>query len=155
MQIPKMQIPKMLILTALLAIAAGLAVASEEIAEREELECAECHEPPESETLNDKGKYYELMGSLDGFDEVAAAFEQCTYCHVGEAGSSELTPKGQTFAFAVMDMEGLRQWLRSEHPGMGALDEAEKQGPEEEERKDSEESGSEEEEPEGDSKGGG
>ena len=126
------QVLKTLITVMVLLGLAGVAVATEELAEKEDLVCTSCHDKPGSKLLTDKGKYYELMGSLDGYDRIEATFERCTYCHVKKPGSKKLTKKGKSFAFAVMDMEGLRQWLTSEHPGLGALDEAEKQGPEKE-----------------------
>lgn len=96
---------------------AGLpAGASKQIAEREDLQCTVCHARPGSKRLTDRGKYYEKLRTLDGYDEVIAAFSECTACHVNKPGSKKLTDRGRAFQFAVRDMEGLRLWLRESHP---------------------------------------
>ena len=103
-----------------LAWAAGgrEAQASNQIARKEGLACTVCHDKPGSRLLTDRGKYYEEMHSLKGYDDVISAFSQCTSCHVKKPGSKTLTPNGKTFAGLVHDMSGLRQWLQEYHPGM-------------------------------------
>lgn len=106
-----------LLLAAILVSLAGLpAGASNRIAEQEGLQCTVCHDKPGNKRLTDRGLYYEKMRSLDGYDEVIAAFSECTACHVTRPGSKKLTDRGRVFAFAVRDMEGLKQWLRESHP---------------------------------------
>lgn len=108
-----------LLLTAVLVSLTGLpAGASNQIAEREGLQCTVCHDKPGSKLLTDRGKYYEEMRTLDGYDEVVAAFSECTACHVSKPGSKKMTDRGRAFGFAVRDMEGLKQWLRETHPQM-------------------------------------
>jgi hypothetical protein len=102
----------------LISLAGMPAGASNQIAEREGLQCTVCHAKPGSKRLNDRGKYYEEMRTLDGYDEVIAAFSECTACHAGKPGSKKLTDRGRAFSFAVRDMEGLRQWLMESHPLM-------------------------------------
>ncbi len=101
-----------------LALTGGIGVlqATEEIADSEKLECAVCHEPPDSELLTDRGKYYELMRSLEGFESVIEKFESCSYCHAREPGSDELTRDGVRFDWMMRDMKGLRAWLDEYHP---------------------------------------
>ena len=96
-------------------LSAGIAGASEQIAETENLVCTACHDKPGSKLLTDRGKYFELMGSLDGFTEVKASFSRCTYCHARKPGK-KLTKSGKGFATLVGDMDGLLHWMRSEHP---------------------------------------
>jgi hypothetical protein len=98
------------------ALGGGQAQASNKIAKKESLECTVCHDKPGSKLLTDRGKYYEEMRTLDGYNDVVVAFSQCTSCHVKKPGSQELTERGQQYAFVVHDMEGLRQWLRENHP---------------------------------------
>lgn len=98
------------------AAGGGQAQASNKIAGKEGLACTVCHDKPGSKLLTDRGKYYEEMRTLDGYDEVVVAFSQCTSCHVKKPGSKELTERGQRYAWMVNDMEGLRQWLRENHP---------------------------------------
>jgi hypothetical protein len=105
------------ILAAVLAILPGLpAGASNKIAQLEGLQCTTCHAKPGSRLLTDRGKYYEVRRSLDGYDEVIAAFSECTGCHVSKPGSKKLTETGKAFALVVKDMEGLRLWLAENHP---------------------------------------
>lgn len=108
-----------LLSAAVLVSLAGLpAGASNKIAAEEGLQCTVCHDKPGSKLLTDRGKYYEEMRSLDGYDEVVAAFSECTACHVNKPGSKKLTQRGRNFELAVRDMEGLRQWLKESHPPM-------------------------------------
>jgi len=98
------------------ALGGGQAQASNKIAKKESLQCTVCHDKPGSKLLTDRGKYYEEMRTLDGYNEVILAFSRCTSCHVKKPGSKELTERGQAYAFVAHDMEGLRQWLRENHP---------------------------------------
>ncbi|NJL27771.1 MAG: hypothetical protein HC897_07675 [Thermoanaerobaculia bacterium] len=100
-----------------LALASGV-VATEKLAEQEGLVCTSCHDKPGSKLLTDRGKYFELMGSLEGFEKVKETFGRCTYCHSSKPGSKKLTKAGRAFEFAVGDMEGLKKWLAAEHPGL-------------------------------------
>jgi hypothetical protein len=92
------------------------AVASNAIAKKEDMVCTSCHDKPGSKLLTDQGKYYELMGSLDGFEEVETFFGQCTSCHVKKPGSLKLTSTGRRFQRLVGDMDGLKELLEGEHP---------------------------------------
>lgn len=107
--------------TALLAAIALLwigqpAVASNEIAEQEGLVCTSCHDKPGSKLLTDEGKYFEIMRSLEGFDQVETVFGSCTTCHVKKPGSLKLTPTGKRFDRLVGDMQGLKGMLEADHP---------------------------------------
>jgi hypothetical protein len=99
------------------ALGSGPVLASNAIAEKEGLACTVCHDKPGSRLLTDRGKYYETMGSLDGYDQVTA-FAECTGCHVRKPDSQKLTATGKRFAAAVHDMAGLRKWLEENHPGL-------------------------------------
>lgn len=105
------------LLLALLATLCGQALASNAIATKTGLACTACHDKPGSRLLTDQGKYYEALGTLDGYDKVAA-FSQCTGCHVRQPGSHKLTATGKRFAEVVHDMEGLRKWVEENHPDM-------------------------------------
>jgi cytochrome c553 len=113
----------LVLVTGLLAVD-GTAVASNEIAEREDLVCTTCHDKPGSKLLTDRGKYYELMRSLDGYDEVTQVFGECTTCHVRKPGSVKLTQTGRLFQRLVDDMAGLRIYLKEQHPTADAPEEA-------------------------------
>ena len=105
---------------ALLAIAfllpAAPAVATDAMAKSTSLACTACHDKPGSKLLTSKGKYFETMGTLEGFDALQVAFQDCTACHVAKPGSAKLTAKGKEFAGLVKDMKGLAEWLKSAHP---------------------------------------
>ena len=64
----------------------------------------------------DRGKYYELMRTLDTYDEVTELFGECTSCHSRKPGSQKLTAMGRRFPHLVEDMDGLKQLLDTEHP---------------------------------------
>lgn len=108
----------------LIALLAALAVtaapgplaASNQIAKETGLVCTACHDKPGSKLLTDRGKYYELMGSLDGFDQLTGTFGRCTFCHVRKPGSDKLTREGRKLAEVAGSMEELRQWLAETHP---------------------------------------
>lgn len=95
---------------------AGELSATNEISRQEGMLCTSCHDKPGSKLLTDEGKYYEVMRTLDGFDQVTVAFGDCTTCHTREPGSHRLTDQGERFAWMVGDMEGLRKFLAQEHP---------------------------------------
>lgn len=92
------------------------AQASNEIARKEGLACTVCHDKPGSRLLTDRGMYYQEMHTLKGYDEVVVAFSKCTSCHEKKPGSTRLTERGERYKWVVNDMEGLRQWLRENHP---------------------------------------
>jgi cytochrome c553 len=104
------------VVVAALAWQGDVAVASNEIAESENLVCTKCHDKPGSKLLTDQGKYYELMRTLEGYEEVTEIFGKCTSCHVRKPGSLKLTDMGRRFAGLVEDMDGLRELLDKEHP---------------------------------------
>lgn len=100
----------------LATLASGPATATDEMATTTGLACTACHDKPGSKLLTGKGKYYELMGSLEGYDQLHAAFKDCMACHIAKPGSKKLTAEGRKFAALVEDMAGLRAWLATEHP---------------------------------------
>jgi hypothetical protein len=108
-------IPIFLAVAALLASGSG-GYASNAIAHQEGLACTVCHDKPGSKLLTDRGKYYEAVGTLDGYDRVHYAFGSCTSCHVSKPGSAKLTKTGLEFAAVVHDMRGLKQFLDEHHP---------------------------------------
>jgi len=91
-------------------------LAGEKIAEQEGIECATCHGKPGSKRLNDKGKYYETLRTLDGYAELIATFGRCTHCHVGKPGSRKLTKAGKRLSVVVNDMKEVREWVKRYHP---------------------------------------
>jgi len=91
-------------------------IATDEIAEQQDLKCTACHDKPGSKLLTDKGIYFESSRTLDGFDEVKGTFGKCTTCHVRKPGSTKLTKKGKELADVVDNMEELRAWLAENHP---------------------------------------
>lgn len=97
-------------------LAATPAVATDAMAKSTALACTACHDKPGSKLLTAKGKYFETMGTLEGFEALQVAFQDCTACHVAKPGSSKLTAKGKEFAGLVKDMKGLAEWLKSAHP---------------------------------------
>lgn len=105
-----------LILMILFALGGVPGWASEETAEQENLKCQVCHPEQGVELLTDKGRYFQYMGSLDGFDPVMEKFGSCVYCHVQEVDSVKLTREGQRFRWMMEDMDGLRAWLEENHP---------------------------------------
>ena len=109
-----------------LALCGQEARASNAIAQKEGLACTVCHDKPGSKLLTDRGKYYEALGSLEGYDSIVT-FAACTDCHVRKPGSQKLTRTGKRFADVVHDMEGLRTWLKENHPMMKGGTEPQKQ----------------------------
>lgn len=100
----------------LAATGGSAALASGEIAEQEGLECAICHDDPEIAKLSDRGRYFQYMRTLEGYELVVQQFGRCTYCHVKDPGSLDLTKDGYRFRWMMEDMEGLRVWLEENHP---------------------------------------
>ncbi len=98
------------------SFAGTVASGSQKIADAEGLECAACHDKPGSKLLTDRGKYYESMGTLEGFEALAESFGKCTSCHVKKPGSLKLTKKGKEFQELVGDMKGLQEWMAAHHP---------------------------------------
>ncbi len=97
-------------------IPAGTAYATKAIANQEDAACTVCHDKPGSKLMTDKGKYFELMGSFDGYDQVTASFGKCTACHVRKPGSAKLTKQGKQYKSLATNMEGLREYLMEPHP---------------------------------------
>ena len=90
--------------------------ATKAIGNQEGMECTSCHDKPGSKLMTDQGKYYELMGSLDGYDQLETDFGKCTTCHVKTPGSKKLTKTGKKYQSLTEDMEGLKDWLMEPHP---------------------------------------
>ena len=98
-------------------VAAGLLVsglvltspvsATKTIAQQEDLSCTVCHDKPGSKRFTDRGKFYDLMGGFDGYDELTAKFGECTTCHKRRPGSTRLTTEGKRWAEVHGDMEAL------------------------------------------------
>lgn len=103
-------------LLTLVMLSPQMASATKAIAQEESLQCTSCHDKPGSKLLTDKGMYYEMTGSLAGYDDLDASFERCTTCHSKKPGSKKLTATGEKYKFVVDDMEGLRIWLMEQHP---------------------------------------
>jgi len=104
-----------------LALAAALfagafAGATDGLAEQETLSCTACHDKPGSKLQTDRGKYYESMRTMEGYDEVVATFGECTACHVKKPGSKKLTRRGKQFEEMVDSMQGLKAWMDEHHP---------------------------------------
>jgi hypothetical protein len=90
--------------------------ATKAIGNQEGMECTSCHDKPGSKLMTDQGKYYELMGSLDGYDQLETDFGKCTTCHVRKPGSDKLTKTGKKYQSLTEDMDGLKDWLMEPHP---------------------------------------
>lgn len=80
------------------------------------LTCTICHDKPGSRLLTDRGKYFEVMRTLDGYDDVIADFGACTSCHVKKPGSHKLTRQGQELARVIRNMKDLAEWMKVRHP---------------------------------------
>ena len=91
-------------------------LADQEIAEKTDQRCTACHDKPGSKLLTDQGLYYEMMGDLDGFDNLEGSFGRCTACHAKKPGSDKLTGEGKKMADLVNSMEELKKWLEENHP---------------------------------------
>lgn len=95
---------------------ASPAPASNDIAKRVDLPCTACHDKPGSKMLTDRGKYFELMGDLAGFEEIKADFGSCTQCHVRKPGSRKLTRYGRRLSLLLRDMQELKAFVMERHP---------------------------------------
>ena len=96
--------------SALCAVAIALVIGSSPV--------LACHDKAGSKLLTDQGKFYESMGTVDGYSELKGTFGRCTTCHVNKPGSTELTKKGKKLSSVIADMDELREWLSKEHPGL-------------------------------------
>ncbi len=101
----------------------GSLFASEELAESTGMVCTACHDKPGSKRLTDQGKYFELMRTMDGYDDLEASFGQCTFCHRRKPGSKKLTKAGKGFATALGNMEALVEWVSELHPAWPEVEE--------------------------------
>lgn len=87
--------PTIATLTAFLLLAGSMALATPEMGTKTAQKCAACHDKAGSKLLTSKGKFYELRGSLEGYDELIRSHRKCTSCHSKEPGSLRLTAKGE------------------------------------------------------------
>lgn len=101
---------------AVLTAASAAALATEELARETATTCTACHDKPGSRLLTDRGKYFELMRTTDGFERVIENFGRCTYCHKSKPGSIRLTREGKRFEQMLGDMDALKAWLDAHHP---------------------------------------
>lgn len=83
------------------------AAANKQIAEAEGMSCTACHDKPGSIRLTNRGKFYELMGSFDAYDELTEKFGTCTACHKRRPGSTKLTAEGKKYRELHGGMEAL------------------------------------------------
>lgn len=117
---PMNPIARSLRIAGALAAAAALVVpalpATEAMAKQEKVACTVCHDKPGSKLLTDRGKYYELMTTFQGYEEIQATYGSCTACHVSKPGSHELTERGRQLQSALADMQGLRAEVMKQHP---------------------------------------
>jgi cytochrome c553 len=109
---------KIVVVALALALLSGTTwiLADQEIATKTDQRCTACHDKPGSKLLTDMGLYYEMMGSLDGFDNLKGSFGRCTACHAKKPGSDKLTAEGKKMADLVDSMEELKKWLEENHP---------------------------------------
>ena len=97
-------------------VMAAPALATEAIGKATDLACTACHDKAGSRLLTDRGKFFETMGSLEGYDQLSTTFGRCTSCHVRKPGSPKLTKEGKRLAEVVDNMAELRKWLDERHP---------------------------------------
>ena len=81
------------------------ALATEDLGADLGMKCTSCHDKAGSKLLTSKGKYFELKGSMDGYDEGIKKYRKCTSCHAKEPGSLKLTAKGEKFKAKGKTME--------------------------------------------------
>jgi len=93
----------MLAVTAVLVVTS--AFATQQIATKEDLKCKVCHVKKGSKRFTDKGKYYELKGTLVDYDLLIHVYKKCTACHSREPGDKTLTPKGEMLKEKGVTME--------------------------------------------------
>lgn len=107
-----------------LALACGGSqlLATEAIADEQgKMKCTACHDKAGSKLLTDQGKFYESMGTVEGYADLKGTFGRCTTCHVNKPGSTKLTAKGKKLSSVIADMDELRSWLAKEHPGLDEM----------------------------------
>ncbi len=104
------------VVTLALLVPVVSARASEKIATDTGQKCTACHDKPGSKLLTDRGKYFEVMHSVEGYDQLQSSFGRCTSCHVRKPGSKKLTKRGQQLQANAKDMTELREWIRAGHP---------------------------------------
>jgi len=92
-----------LAVTAVLVVTS--AFATQQIATKEDLKCKVCHVKKGSKRFTDKGKYYELKGTLVDYDLLIHVYKKCTACHSREPGDKTLTPKGEMLKEKGVTME--------------------------------------------------
>lgn len=109
--------PGLLILAVMFGAGAAKALASPRLAEKENVECIDCHRKPGSQRLTNKGKYYEALRTFEGYDRLTEKFGDCSHCHKRKAGSKRLTKEGERVRAIVKDMKGLFEWLKEGHTG--------------------------------------
>ena len=103
--LPK-SLPRLLLTLAITAVLAVTSVfATQEMATKEDLQCKVCHVKKGSKRLTDKGKYYELKGTLVDYDLLIRVYKKCTACHSREPGDKTLTPKGEMLKEKGVTME--------------------------------------------------
>ena len=102
-------------LAAWAALPAPEAMASQPIADDTGLACTACHDKPGSKLLTGRGKFFELMGTVEQYDALAAEYGDCTACHARKPGSTRLTARGREAKERLGDMAGVCRELR-EHP---------------------------------------
>ena len=76
-------------------LVATASLATPDMAKWEGLKCTTCHDKAGSKLLTNKGVYYELKGTLEGYSQLIAEYKKCTTCHSREPGDKTLTPKGE------------------------------------------------------------
>jgi hypothetical protein len=106
-----------LVLAGLLAISSVGTLATEKYAQKEDVECTVCHKKAGGKKLTDKGKYYEALHTLNGYDKLTEKFGNCLYCHKRKPGSKRLTKEGKRVREIVKNMDGLFEWLKEGHTG--------------------------------------
>jgi hypothetical protein len=104
-------------LVAALAVSGAVTLATERLAQEEKVECTVCHKTEGSKKLTDKGKYYETLRTLNGYDKLTEKFGNCSYCHKNKPGSDKLTKEGKRIRDVVRNMDGLFEWLKEGHTG--------------------------------------
>jgi cytochrome c553 len=118
----RIQPTHLILAAAALLLVAGPVIASNEIAENTGEVCTACHDKPGSKLLTDQGKYYETMRSLEGYEQIEAAFGRCVTCHSRKPGSEKLTKTGKRYQWMMNDMEGLRDFVMQRHPDVQLVD---------------------------------
>lgn len=106
-----------LIVLVVLALCGGSwLTANEMLGEQEGLKCTACHDKAGSKRMTDEGKYFEVMGTMEGYDKLMESFGKCTSCHVRKPGSMKLTRRGRQFQSSIEGMADFKAWLIEGHP---------------------------------------